>query len=125
MQLNNQPVLVVEDDTSIREVLKTSLEFAGYKVYVAKHGLEAIEMLPHISRPRLILLDLMMPVMNGWEFLDAKEKDDKMAPIPVVVVSAIAQLKPVHTKVAAVIDKPLDLDTLYETVEQYSQNQAA
>lgn len=126
MQCKNISVLVVEDDSSIREVLKASLEYVGYTVHAACNGRDALELLRATeARPQLILLDLMMPVMSGWEFLDARETDEKLAAIPVVVVSAVGSRTGVQAKVAAVIDKPLDLDSLYQVVEQYGEPLAA
>jgi CheY-like chemotaxis protein len=79
-------VLIVEDDEAIRETLRELLEFEGFEVATAANGREAVSQLQRTERPCLILLDLMMPVMNGWEFLRKRREDLTIATIPVVVV---------------------------------------
>jgi two-component system chemotaxis response regulator CheY len=111
-------ILVVEDDGGIRETLKYALELEGYKVFTAANGRIAVDLLPKISKPCLILLDLMMPEMNGWEFVDAIEKDKELAAIPVVVVTAFAD-RSRTIKSNGVIKKPVDLDVLYSVVKQW------
>src|ERR1044071_1184503 len=86
MALANQPctmILVVEDDSAIREVLTDVLESEGYQVLNAANGREAIQLLRSSTLPCLILLDLMMPVMNGWQFRDEQRQDPLLAPVPV------------------------------------------
>jgi CheY-like chemotaxis protein len=119
------PVVIVEDDESIREVLQRCLEMEGYTVYAASNGRDAMELISRISKPRLILLDLMMPEMNGWEFLAAKARHVDLATIPVVVLSAVANRFEIKGKVAAVFDKPLSLDELFAIVERYSADVTA
>src|SRR5689334_8429349 len=77
-------ILVVEDDQDIREALMSVLEDEGYTVLGAANGLDGLEVLARISRPCMILLDLMMPVMSGAEFLSQMRRDDILAPVPVV-----------------------------------------
>src|SRR5689334_14997884 len=92
-------VLIVEDDRSIRETLKLTLEFQSYTVFAASNGREGIEMLQKMPRPCLILLDLMMPEMDGWAFVDALEEDMILASTPVVVVSAFSdRAKPIRAR---------------------------
>lgn len=111
-------VLVVEDDRDIRESLKLVLEMEGFHVAAATNGREALEMLERLDRPCVILLDLMMPVMNGWEFLHQMQTDTVIATIPVVVVSAIAE-KAQAKPIAAYVKKPVDLNVLIQLVERY------
>lgn len=114
----NPAVLVVEDEKDIRESLQQALEYEGYIVYAAENGKQGLEMLPHMPRPGVILLDLMMPIMNGWEFANALHQDEKLSPIPVVVVSAFsdqAQTIPA----GKFMRKPIDLDALLNVVKQY------
>jgi CheY-like chemotaxis protein len=80
-------ILVIEDNADIRKLLMLTLESEGYCVVGAADGREGLDVLARISGLCLILLDLMMPVMNGWEFLRAKQKDGVLAVIPVVVIS--------------------------------------
>jgi CheY-like chemotaxis protein len=114
-------VLVVEDDFAIRETLRELLEDEGYDVSWASNGREALELLAHRA-PRVILLDLMMPVMDGWEFRVAQQKDPALARIPVVVISADHAL---DQKVAALavdgwLAKPFELDALLTTLRRYT-----
>jgi CheY-like chemotaxis protein len=81
-------LLVVEDDRDIRESLQDLLEVEGYAVFTAENGKDALDRLHGMDAPDLILLDLMMPVMSGDEFLRQLRKDDSLRSIPVLVVSA-------------------------------------
>jgi two-component system, chemotaxis family, chemotaxis protein CheY len=104
-------VLVVDDDASIRELLSTALEDDGYEVVPAINGEDALSVCER-WRPDVIVLDLMMPVMDGWQFateLRAREED-----IPIVLLSAARDLK-THAKTlsaAEIIEKPFDLSEL-------------
>jgi len=110
-------VLVVEDEHDIRETLREILEMEGYRVRCASNGKEALDALAEMPRPRLILLDLMMPVMSGYELLQALHANDDLSTIPVTVVSAVGdRLAPGATR-AAVLRKPVDLETLLHAVD--------
>ena len=87
MQQNNN-VLVVEDDQGIREMMKIFLEMEGYHVVTAANGWEGLERLSRLSEPGLVLLDLMMPVMNGWTFVQECRRTKGCAEVPIVVTSA-------------------------------------
>jgi CheY-like chemotaxis protein len=111
------PILVVEDDPAIRESVCTILEDEGYRVVSAGNGKEAIDMLRALTpAPRLILLDLMMPVMNGWEFYARTRTDDVVAAIPVVVMSAYEG--DARTGSLTLLRKPLRLDELLAAVTE-------
>jgi CheY-like chemotaxis protein len=115
-------VLLVEDDPDIRASLEEALEWEGYRVVTAANGRDALARLPRMARPCLILLDLMMPVMNGWEFADALEKNDRLAAIPIVVVTAFADQagdKKSSIGTGEVVRKPVDLDVLLRLVRRY------
>src|SRR4051794_12571685 len=85
----HRTVLVVEDDREIRESLQELLEVEGYAVATASNGLEAIELLRStITHPKIVLLDMMMPVMDGMGFLDILTKDSILGAIPVYIHSA-------------------------------------
>jgi CheY-like chemotaxis protein len=102
----------------IRTILKDALEWEGYQVYTASNGKEGMEILPEIPALSLILLDLMMPVMNGWQFAEALEADRAYADIPIVTVSAFSDpQKQIRAKGS--IKKPVDLDVLIAVVRQY------
>jgi CheY-like chemotaxis protein len=111
-------VMIVEDDASIREVVSQILMFEGYTVHTAENGRQALDRLKTIPYPVLILLDLMMPVMNGWQFLEARKNNAVLAELPVVVVSAVAD--PNGTPDATeVMRKPPDIDSLLEVVHHH------
>jgi CheY-like chemotaxis protein len=82
-------VLVIEDDHGQREALSEILSRQGYEVQCASNGSEALELMRRSdSLPRLILLDVMMPVMDGWEFRDQQRRDRALSEVPVVVMTA-------------------------------------
>jgi CheY-like chemotaxis protein len=117
-------ILVVEDDRDIRETIVQVLEVEGYPVSSAANGAEAVVALEKIPGPCLILLDLMMPIMSGWQFLEKQKADTVFASLPVVVVSALpaesalADVKAVEGAVGY-MKKPVSLDALMEVVQQY------
>ena len=116
--MNKQKILIVEDDPNIREVMTMALEFEGFEVITSSNGKEGLEALNKGPRPNLILLDLMMPVMNGWEFMDNFKKLENFNKIPVLVVSAYSE-KAKSINSTAFVPKPVDLDTLLNFVRRY------
>lgn len=111
-------ILIIEDDDGIREALRYALELEGYPVVTAENGKEGLRLLPRLNAPCLILLDLMMPVMNGWEFLEAMRAEPSVSNIPVAVVSAFSNKT--HTiRAQAFLNKPIHLDKLFELVHEY------
>lgn len=113
-----QSILVVEDDDDIRNVMVDVLEAEGYHAESATNGQEALDLLHKIAKPCLVLLDMMMPIMNGREFLDKVMKDSVLAPIPVLIVSAVADKA--DTKGAiGFLKKPIDLDVVLKMVDEY------
>lgn len=115
---HSQCILIVEDDPAIRDVFNYALELHGYQVHVAENGRIGLDLLPTIPRPCLIFLDLMMPIMNGWDFIDALEKDQNLSSIPVIVVSAYSD-KAKNIKAKEILNKPLDLDALINTAKKW------
>jgi len=111
-------VLVVEDDPDIRDAIRQILELEGYKVFTTSNGKEAIDLLRKIESPCLILLDLMMPIMNGWEFLEVQRGNHILADIPVVIATAGTDIKNLP-KTAGFMRKPVDLDALLSRVRQF------
>jgi CheY-like chemotaxis protein len=108
-------VLVVDDDAEIRESIADLLREEGYEAPVAAHGREALEQIAAGLRPDLIVLDLMMPVMDGWQFLEARARDPLLEALPVVVVSATPDtLQP--PEIRAFIRKPMRLTELLAVV---------
>jgi CheY-like chemotaxis protein len=115
-------VMVVEDDYAIRETLRELLEEEGYRVTQASNGAEALARLRAMTAPRLILLDLMMPVMDGWEFRRAIRGDERLAHVPVIILSADHALeqKVSNLSVQGYLPKPFELDDLLQAVERYT-----
>src|SRR4051794_8391277 len=103
-------VLIVEDDGDLREMMAQLLTLEGYPAEAVANGKEALEYLKNARQPRLILLDLMMPVMDGWEFRRHQREDPKLAAVPVVVLSALDASRAVAIDGAAFLKKPLDFD---------------
>jgi two-component system, chemotaxis family, chemotaxis protein CheY len=115
---NGATILLVEDDAGIRETLKDVLEDQGYQVVTAHNGQAGLERLREIGKPSLILLDLMMPVMNGEEFLSAVRQNQDLASIPVVAVSAWPkEAMRLRGGTRAFIEKPISLKRLLTIVE--------
>ena len=104
------PVLVVDDDFSTREVLSLLLSGEGFRVATAGDGAAALRQLRQGERPALILLDLMMPIMDGWQFRREQLRDPRLADIPVIVCSAAGRVNPQATDLHALayLDKPVD-----------------
>lgn len=113
-------ILVVDDESSIRDLLRDILAFEGHQVHVATNGHQALEQLRGGGRPCVVLMDLVMPGMNGWELAARIHADPALAEIPLVVIAA----NPRHADDAARIGaerwlgKPLDLDRLFATVDE-------
>jgi two-component system response regulator CpxR len=112
-----RPVLIVDDDPDIRDTLRFVLEDAGYPVYSAENGRDALKVLDTVPRPPgLILLDLMMPVMSGDELLRALKQVRALADIPVTVVTASGASQP--PLASGLLKKPVDLDALLRIVKK-------
>jgi DNA-binding response OmpR family regulator len=119
-------VLVVDDDPAIRGLLADALRDEGYTVDVAAHGREALEAMRN-RRPATVVLDLMMPIMDGFSFIQACQNEQLCDGVPIVVISAVNEAiqrirdVPVH----ACIAKPFDLNDLLRTVDQLARNGSA
>jgi CheY-like chemotaxis protein len=120
MSTANGRVMVVDDDVDLLETLALILESNGYQVTTATSGEEALERLDPCERPSLILLDLMMPGMNGWRLRDKLLEHPEYASIPVVVLSGdhVALRNTPPPRAARQLRKPVDLHTLLAVVEQ-------
>lgn len=115
-------ILIVEDDLDVRESLREALEDEGYLVAAVAHGKEALDYLRKASSlPRLILLDVMMPVMDGFEFRRQQVSEQEWCSIPVVVVTANGNAAETCAtmRAAGYLQKPLSVETLLATAERY------
>jgi signal transduction histidine kinase len=110
--------LIVEDDASIREAIAEVLRSEGYEATSCGHGREALEYLRRAHHPDVILLDLMMPVMDGWEFRVEQRKDPALATIPVVALSADGTPKAAAVDADAYLKKPVSASTLIDTIDR-------
>jgi len=116
---DHRPVLIVEDDTDLREMMAQLLSLEGYQAETAPNGRDALQYLERGDRPDVILLDLMMPVMDGWEFRRRQVEDPRIATVPVVVLSAVDPSRAGDLGGAAFLKKPLDFDRLLELVHRF------
>jgi CheY-like chemotaxis protein len=111
--------MVVEDDRDIREAVQMILEDEGYDVVTACNGAEAEAELAKMDDPCLVLLDLMMPVMSGWELLDHLKRDGKLRAGRLQVVVVSASLHQVPSGPVATMRKPVHVEQLISTVRRY------
>ena len=120
----SQIVLIVDDDRNVAEALLDVLESEGYEVQTADNGRAALDQLRAGLRPCAILLDLMMPVMDGWDFRHAQMNDAKLREIPVVVISAAgfsAETVRAQFGGAGYLTKPFELGSFVATVRQFCE----
>jgi CheY-like chemotaxis protein len=118
--------MVVEDDFETRELIAEVLRDDGFAVSTAANGAEALATLRTATseRPDIILLDLMMPIMSGWQFLDERASDQDLARIPVLVLSADPTRQLASSRgVVAVVGKPFDLPRLLKLVRAVTKAQ--
>lgn len=114
-------VLLVDDDDAFRHEVREILTGQGFEIAVATNGEEALDWLEDNGPPALVLLDLMMPVMSGWELYTEMQTDPVWASVPVVVVTSAdnARVQPLQSQVDACLAKPVGLRELIDTVEQF------
>ena len=114
-------VLVVDDDPAIRGLVADALRDEGFSVDLAAHGREALEAV-RARRPATIVLDLMMPIMDGFSFMEACHHEQLCDNVPIVVISAVHDaLRRIHeVPVHACIAKPFDLDELIRTIVNFA-----
>jgi CheY-like chemotaxis protein len=109
-------ILVVDDDPDLRESLRMLLELRGFGVLTAANGTQALASMRK-SPPRLVLLDLMMPIMTGAELLELVRQDDGLARIPIIIVSAWPEEASRLRGARAFMQKPVDLAELLKLVK--------
>jgi CheY-like chemotaxis protein len=111
-------VLIVDDDKDVRDSIGDLLRQRGYVVQTAEDGHTALASLARSKMPCVVLLDLVMPGMDGWKFLAVVQADPMMAAIPIVIASAhVATHAP--SGAAGILRKPFDLDELFDTVARH------
>lgn len=113
-------VMIIEDDQAIRASLRDIITFEGYSTIEAENGRVALNLLfdENVPTPCLILLDLMMPVLNGWEFLKIRQQNGSIAHIPTVVISAVSDAR-VAIGPTKTLKKPLNVEELVHALQSY------
>ena len=112
-------VLIVEDDPDTREMLGKFLELEGFQVETAANGQVALDKLSTGLAVGVIVLDLMMPVMDGWQFRKHQLEDQRFAQIPTIVVSAAGRDRMAQVQADAYLAKPIDMDELLSRVAEF------
>jgi CheY-like chemotaxis protein len=110
-------VLIVEDDDGARTAMGDIFDVEGFTVASSCNGQEALDYLRSAPSPDVIILDLQMPVMDGWQFRREQKKDRRLAKVPVVVITAFSA--PQNIDAAAILQKPIDVDKLLGVVRHY------
>jgi CheY-like chemotaxis protein len=116
----NHTVLIVEDEEDLRELMCDALEMRGYTVVTAEEGTDALRKIDDIGRPCVILLDLLMPGMNGWDFFEKVRERPDLASVPVIIHSSASSRAPEGA--TRVLQKPLAFETLVSIVREYCSN---
>jgi CheY-like chemotaxis protein len=111
-------ILVVDDDSDLRETLQMLLEQSGFQATTAPNGQAALEALRTGERPILILLDLMMPDMNGWQFLESVRADPSLSSIPIVIMTAH---RANDLPLGDVLYKPFDRGNLLAAIQRHAR----
>jgi CheY-like chemotaxis protein len=119
--MSDPTIMLVDDDDDIREIIALILQEEGYRPLTAADGLEAIELLERGEHPKVILLDMMMPGLDGADFLRVVKSRPSFRDIPVVVMSGdtAARRKAESLGAAGCVAKPVELDTLLDVTHQY------
>ncbi len=112
-------VLIVDDDPDLLEATSFALEGEGFGIETARHGEEALQQLRVGKRPAIVLLDLMMPVMNGWQFLEEVAKVPSFKAIPVVVLTAAVRVE--VSGAVEILHKPVELEMLIGVIERHAR----
>ncbi|HZI09579.1 MAG TPA: response regulator [Myxococcus sp.] len=117
---SQRSILVVEDDPDIREALSELLGFEGYEVITASNGQEGLDALATMRQPCLVLLDLMMPVLTGYEFLERLRVTGTISLVPVLVLTA-SHVTETPAGAVGLLRKPVEMNHLLSTVARYCQ----
>lgn len=119
--MESSPILIVDDDNDVRRALTELLEDEGYAVTGASNGLVALDLMRGGVRPALILLDLMMPGMDGWDFRNVQMRDPELSSVPVVVVTASGlSRESIRTELGPIemVPKPISPAALLDVIER-------
>lgn len=126
---SDRSILIIEDNKEILDSLKLALEEEGFNIRTANNGKEGLEKLTIQPLPCAIMLDLMMPVMNGWEFLEEMKKDSSFLSIPIIILSALGDKssslknalgdKSLKLNIQEYYQKPIDLNSLLSTIHKH------
>ena len=121
LDLSCRSILVVDDDPDVRDAVAAVLVDEGYQVSSARNGREALDQLRQHTKPSLILLDMVMPDMDGWRFRMELKKHPDLAEIPVVILSAHGNVRDAALAlgVSDYLRKPLRIESLLEVAERY------
>lgn len=116
--MSGKTVLLVEDDAEIRDLLQDFLEEEGFDVVPAGNGKQALDYLSSAdaSRPDVVVLDLMMPLVTGWQVMERMKSDPALAEVPIVVLTAATRDKPPGA--TAFFRKPFNLSALFDAVKE-------
>ena len=125
-RVSGGPILLIEDDKDLREIVSELLSDNGHSVFTAADGAQALRLLDtgRIPRPCLILLDWVMQPMSGQEFLDALQRRPDSSHLHVLVVTAATNVHPDSLPVVGVLPKPFDIDTLLALVSNHCRGPA-
>ena len=117
----DKDVLIVEDEQDLSDLLMDVLETEGHTARTAGNGLEALSRIKE-RRPQLILLDMMMPVMDGWQFIERLRANEEWTNIPVVVMTAVYDMSSLERKTGAkaILTKPFDIELIVDAVDLYA-----
>jgi CheY-like chemotaxis protein len=110
-------VLVVEDEPELREAMATTFRHQGHRVAAAADGQQALELLRDGHLPAVVVLDLLMPVLNGFQFLETARRDQRLRSVPVVAITSSEQDLPFGAQ--AIMRKPADMDALLEMIASH------
>jgi CheY-like chemotaxis protein len=117
--MTSRRILVIEDDQAIRDMLQLTLQMEGYDVQTAGDGREALELLRKGPLPGMILLDLMMPGMNGFEFAAQARMDADLSRIPIVVLTAFPERAEGIPNARRVLAKPVEFEQLFGVLREF------
>jgi len=116
----NHTVLIVEDEEDLRELMRDALQMRGYSVVTAEEGTDALRKIDDIGPPCVILLDLLMPGMNGWDFFEKVRERPELSSVPVIIHSSASSRAPAGA--TRVLQKPLAFERLISIVAEYCSN---